>query len=180
MSNSFHAELIPPLVRTLHNLSHLLKRAESHATNAGFPVAVLLSSRLYPDMFDLTRQVQISTDISRRGVARLAGLEAPVMEDNETDIQQLQNRINSSICFIEGISPEALVGAEQRSIRLPIPSSMGGGEREFSGDDFLRFFVLPNVYFHVTTAFAILRHNGVRIGKFDYLLGENAPLSPST
>ncbi|MAV10449.1 MAG: hypothetical protein CMN96_03260 [Synechococcus sp. MED850] len=177
MSNRFHAELVPPLVRNLQNLSHLLKRAESHAETAGFPVAVLLTSRLYPDMFDLTRQVQISTDISRRGVARLAGLEAPVVEDNETDVDQLQNRISDSIRFIEAVSPEALDGAEQALIRLPIPSSMGGGEREFTGDDFLRFFVLPNVYFHVSTTYAILRHNGVPIGKFDYLLGESAPTS---
>ena len=113
MSNRFHAELVPPLVRNLQNLSHLLKLAESHAETAGFPVAVLLTSRLYPDMFDLTRQVQISTDISRRGVARLAGLEAPVVEDNETDVDQLQNRISDSIRFIEAVSPEALDGAEQ-------------------------------------------------------------------
>ena len=175
VSRSFHSALVPPLVRNLNNLSHLLKRAESHAEASGFPMAVLLSSRLYPDMFDLTRQVQISTDISRRGVARLSGREAPVMDDNETELSQLLERIDRSIGFMEGITPAELDGAEQREIRLPIPGSMGGGERVFEGEDFLRSFVLPNAYFHVTTAFAILRHNGVPIGKFDYLLGEDAP-----
>ena len=175
MSPSFHSALVPPLVKNLLNLSHLLKRAEAHAEANGYPASVLLFSRLYPDMFDLTRQVQISTDISRRGVARLAGREAPSMEDSETDLSQLLGRISSSIAFIESIAPEDFAGAEQREIRLPIPTSMGGGERVFAGDDFLRSFVLPNVYFHVTTAFAILRHNGVPIGKFDYLLGEDAP-----
>ena len=175
MSQSLHSALVPPLVRNLLNLSHLLKRADAHAEANGYPASVLLSSRLYPDMFDLTRQVQISTDISRRGVARLAGREAPSMEDNETELSELLNRISRSIAFIESVPPEEVNGAEQREIKLPIPSTMGGGERIFQGEDFLRSFVLPNVYFHVTTAFAILRHNGVPIGKFDYLLGEEAP-----
>ena len=175
MSHSFHSALVPPLVKNLLNLGHLLKRAEAHAEANGYPTAVLLSSRLYPDMFDLTRQVQISTDISRRGVARLAGRDAPSMEDNETELGELLNRISSSIAYIESVPPEEFIGAEQREIKLPIPSTMGGGERIFQGEDFLRAFVLPNVYFHVTTAFAILRHNGVPIGKFDYLLGEEAP-----
>ena len=175
MSQSFHSALIPPLVRNLLNLSHLLKRGDAHAESCGYPMAVLLSSRLHPDMFDLTRQVQISTDISRRGVARLSGREAPVIDDNETELSQLLERIARSIDFMESITPAELDGAEEREIRLPIPGSMGGGERVFEGEDFLRSFVLPNAYFHVTTAFAILRHNGVPIGKFDYLLGDDAP-----
>ena len=175
MSQSLHSALVPPLVRNLLNLSHLLKRADAHAEANGYPASVLLSSRLYPDMFDLTRQVQISTDISRRGVARLAGREAPNMEDNETELSELLDRISRSIAFIESVPPEEFNGAEQREIKLPIPSTMGGGERIFQGEDFLRSFVLPNVYCHVTTAFAILRHNGVPIGKFDYILGEEAP-----
>lgn len=175
VSRSFHAALVPPLVKNLRNLSHLLKRADAHAQSNGFPTEVLLASRLYPDMFDCTRQVQIATDISRRGVARLSGCNAPVMDDNETTVQQLQERISRSIHFMESIDPMDLDGAEQRDIRLPIPASMGGGEQVFEGGDFLRSFVLPNAYFHVSTAFAILRHNGVPIGKFDYLLGEEAP-----
>ena len=175
LSRSFHAALVPPLVKNLSNLSHLLKRADTHAQNNGFPTEVLLTSRLYPDMFDCTRQVQIATDISRRGVARLVGCEAPVMDDNETTVQQLLERINRSNHFMESIDPVDLDEAEQREIRLPIPASMGGGERVFEGEDFLRSFVLPNAYFRVSTAFAILRHNGVPIGKFDYLLGDKAP-----
>ena len=174
MSRSFHAALVPPLVNNLSNLSHLLKRADAHAKESGYPIEVLLTSRLYPDMFDCTRQVQIATDISRRGVARLSGYEAPVIDDNETSVQQLLERISRSISFMEGVDPVDLDGAERRQIRLPIPTSMGG-ERVFEGGDFLRSFVLPNAYFHVSTAFAILRHNGVPIGKFDYLLGEEAP-----
>ena len=175
MSRSFHSALVPPLVRNLNNLSHLLRRAGRHAEASGFPMAVLLPPRVYPDMLAPTRQVQISTDISRRGVARLSGREAPVMEDNETELSQLLERIARSIDFMESITAAELDGAEDREIRLPIPGSMGGGERVFEGEDFLRSFVLPNAYFHVTTAFAILRHNGVPIGKFDYLLGEDAP-----
>ena len=113
--------------------------------------------------------------VARRGVARLSGREAPVMEDNETELSQLLERIDRSIGFMESITPAELDGAEEREIRLPIPGSMGGGERVFEGENFLRSFVLPNAYFHVTTAFAILRHNGVPIGKFDYLLGDDAP-----
>ena len=105
MSQSFHSALVPPLVRNLLNLSHLLKRADAHAESCGYPMAVLLSSRLHPDMFDLTRQVQISTDISRRGVARLSGRDAPSMEDNETELSELLDRINSSIAFIESMPP---------------------------------------------------------------------------
>jgi hypothetical protein len=97
------------------------------------------------------------------------------MDDNEMSVEQLLERISRSISFMEGVDPVDLDGAERRQIRLPIPASMGGGERVFEGEDFLQSFVLPNAYFHVTTAFAILRHNGVPIGKFDYLLGEEAP-----
>ena len=138
VSRSFHAALVPPLVKNLSNLSHLLKRADAHAQSNGFPTEVLLASRLYPDMFDCTRQVQIATDISRRGVARLSGCNAPVMDDNETTVQQLQERISRSIHFMESIDPVDLDGAEQRDIRLPIPASMGGGEQVFEGEDFLR------------------------------------------
>lgn len=172
---TLHDALVPPLVRNLRNLRHLLHRAESHAEACNYPVSVLLGSRLYPDMFDVSRQVQVATDISRRGVARLAKLEAPAFQDHETGLSELIERIETSIRFMESIPKQAFQGAESRDILLPIPASMGGGEQLFRGDEFLRAFVLPNVYFHVSTAFAILRHNGVPIGKFDYLLGENAP-----
>ena len=113
LSRSFHAALVPPLVKNLSNLSHLLKRADAHAQNNGFPTEVLLTSRLYPDMFDCTRQVQIATDISRRGVARLSGCEALVMDDNETTLQQLLERISRSIQFMESVDPMARGGTER-------------------------------------------------------------------
>ena len=140
-----------------------------------FPTEVLLTSRLYPDMSRLHPSGSDRHRYFTPGVARLSGCSAPVMDDNETTVQQLLERISRSIHFMESIDPIDLDGAERREIRLPIPASMGGGEQVFEGEDFLRCFVLPNAYFHVSTAFAILRHNGVPIGKFDYLLGEEAP-----
>ena len=144
-------------------------RAQVHAKQQGYPVEILLQGRLYPDMYDLIRQIQITTDISRRGVARLASQDAPVMADNETTLPPLQERINVSIAYIESFTSEDLDGAERRKVAIPIPASMGGGFRRYQGADFVRSFILPNVYFHCSMAYAILRHNGTCIGKADFL-----------
>ena len=132
----------------------------------GFDSTVLVTSRLYPDMFPLARQVQIASDLARRGVARLAGLEAPPMADNEASLEALIERLQQSIAYLDSFNAEQIDGGEERPITVPI------GRNEtitMAGWPFLSDFVLPNVYFHTTTAYAILRHNGVVIGKRDFL-----------
>jgi uncharacterized protein len=165
MTLSMHEAAVPPLARSLSNLSGILAKAAAHAEAKGIDPAVLLQARLYPDMFPLVRQVQIATDIARRGLARLAGVESTAMEDNEASLEALISRIETTVASLEGFLPEQLNGTETKPIELPIRSET----LHFSGQSFLLFFVLPNVYFHVTTAYAILRHNGVELGKRDFL-----------
>ena len=177
MTLSMYSSLVPPLVGALGNLRHLLVQAEAHAEAQGYDATVLLGSRLYPDMFPLKRQVQIASDIAKKGVARLAGLEAPVMEDSEATVAELLERIDQTIAYIGGVAPEAFDAAEGRTVGVPLPPAFGGGELTFEGWPYLSTFVLPNVYFHVTIAYAILRNNGVPIGKRDFLMGDRAPVS---
>jgi hypothetical protein len=153
------------LVRSLQNLVNILEKGSAHAVAKNIEPSVLLNSRLYPDMFPLVKQVQIVSDISRRGAARLAGVEAPAMEDNETTFAELIDRIQRTIAFIESLSAEQIDGTEEKEITLPIRDMT----LKFSGINFLLYFVIPNVYFHVTTSYGILRHNGVELGKLDFL-----------
>ncbi|QPN60374.1 DUF1993 domain-containing protein [Synechococcus sp. CBW1002] len=155
-----------PLTRTLTNLAAVLAKGQAHAEAHSIDPAVLLQSRLYPDMFPLVRQVQIASDIARRGVARLAGSEAPAVEDSETSFAELIERLQHTITFIESVPTEQLNGSEERLVTVPI-----GRDQTITmpGWPFLSSFVLPNVYFHVTTAYNILRHNGVVLGKRDFL-----------
>jgi hypothetical protein len=117
-------------------------------------------------MFPLVRQVQIAADLSRRGVARLAGVEAPAVEDRETSFPELIQRLQGAIAYLKDFTPDQINGTEEKSITVPIG---GGQSMTMAGWPFLSFFVLPNVFFHVTTAYAILRHNGVELGKRDFL-----------
>jgi hypothetical protein len=156
---------IPPLIRSLSNLVGILEKGAAYAEAKKIEPAVLLGTRLYPDMFPLSRQVQIASDIARRGAARLAEVEAPIMEDNETTFLELLTRLQETISFLKTLSPEQIDGTETKSINLPV----GGETLTFDGQSFLLYFVLPNVYFHVTTAYNILRHCGVEVGKRDYL-----------
>jgi hypothetical protein len=166
MELTMHEAAVPPLRRCLTNLSAVLGKGLAHAEAQGFDPAVLVSSRLYPDMFPLARQVQIASDLARRGVARLAGVEAPPVADNETTLAELIDRLHHAIAYLDGFRPEQLNGSEEREVTVPI----GRGETiTMRGWPFLSVFVLPNVYFHATTTYAILRHNGVVIGKRDYL-----------
>lgn len=165
MSLSMYEAAVPPLARSLRNLSTILAKAAAHAEARGIEPVVLMQSRLYPDMFPLVRQVQIATDIARRGLARLAGGECPAMEDNETGFEELIRRIEATLAYLDSLAPDQIDGTETRPIELPIR----GETLHFSGQTFLLFFVLPNVYFHVTTAYDILRHNGVELGKRDFL-----------
>jgi uncharacterized protein len=158
---------IPPLKLTLSNLTHILKKGEAHTEAKKIEPAVLLGARLFPDMYPLTRQVQIATDMSKGAAARLAGVEIPSYEDNETTFAELQARIEKTLAFISSVTPAQFEGAEKRNIELMVRKH----KMEFSGQDYLLKWVMPNVYFHVTTAYDILRHNGVELGKPDFLRG---------
>ncbi|ACB53847.1 unknown [Crocosphaera subtropica ATCC 51142] len=169
MTLSMYQAGIPPLTRTLNNLVGILEKGAAYAEAKKIDPTVLIQFRLYPDMFPLSRQVQIASDIARRGVARLAGVEAPTIEDTETTFPELINRLQKTIAYLETLTPEQIDGTETKIIELPI----GEETMKFDGQAFLLYFVLPNVYFHVTTAYDILRHCGVEIGKRDYLGAPN-------
>lgn len=161
-----HAFSAPTFARMLRNLSAMLAKAEAHAKAKNFDPAVLLNDRLAPDMFTLTRQVQIATDHAKGAMARLAGKQPEVIPDTDTTIADLQARIAKVIAIVESITPAQLEGADKREISIKIPNQ----ELKFSGIDYLNGWALPNFYFHMTMAYAILRHNGVELGKRDFLM----------
>ena len=165
MKIPMHTFSVEVFANTLGNLSRVLEKGLAHATLRKFEPSVLLAARLAPDMLPLTRQVQIACDIAKNSVARLAAQEPPRFEDNETSIEQLRTRIARTIDYLKSVPASALEGSETRDIKLP------SGERtlEFKGLDFLQRWAIPNVFFHVTTAYGILRHNGVELGKRDFL-----------
>lgn len=165
MTISMYQASVPALIRSLNNLAAILEKGAAHAEAKKIDPAVLINSRLYPDMFPLGRQVQIASDIARRGAARLAGLEAPKLEDDETTFAQLIDRLHQVIAYLESLTAEQIDGSEEKSITLPV----GKDTMTFEGLSYLLYFILPNVYFHVTTAYDILRHCGVELGKGDYL-----------
>ena len=169
MSTNLHSLVIPQLERVLTNLRDILERASLDLEQREIPESILLSSRLYPDMFDLQQQVQAATDIARRGTARLIGEEPSSMPDSEASFTGLINRIDTTLSALRAFPPEALVGREERGVVMPIPRSFGGGQLEFKALEFFTDFLLPNVYFHCSMAYAILRHNGTSIGKADFL-----------
>ena len=156
---------IPPLKRLLTNLSVILTKAEAHADEKKIDHSVFLNARLSPDMYPLTRQIQIATDMSKGGVARLAGVDIPKYEDDETSFADLQARIANTLVFIDTITPAQLEHAEIRDVVI----SMRDRTLAFKGQAYLLNWVNPNVYFHVTTAYNILRHHGVALNKQDYL-----------
>lgn len=165
MSLSMYQASIPVITRFLGNLSAVLAKAEAHATAKKIDPSVFINARLAPDMFPLSRQIQIATDVTKGGAARLAGVDIPSYEDKETTFPELQERIKKTIAFVQSMKAEQIDGSEGKVIKLKV----GGRDLEFKGQDYLLNFVLPNLFFHVTTAYAILRHNGVEIGKMDYL-----------
>jgi len=156
---------IPVFRRTLTNLSMILDKAAAHAEVRKIDPAVLLGARLYPDMLPLTRQVQLASDFSKGTAARLAGDAPPKFDDVEVSFAELQERIARTITFLDGFKPEKIEGSEQRAIEIKTPDRT----LRFSGLDFLAHWALPSFFFHVTTAYAILRHNGLEIGKQDFL-----------
>jgi hypothetical protein len=165
MTISMYQASVPALIRSLNNLAVILQKGAAHAEARKIEPIVLINSRLYPDMFPLGRQVQIASDIARRGAARLAGLEAPKYEDDETTFTELIARLQKTTAYLETLTPEQIDGSEEKSITLPV----GENTLSFRGLSYLLYFILPNVYFHVTTAYDILRHCGVELGKADYL-----------
>jgi len=165
MTISMYTASTPRLANTLKNLSAILTKAEAHAEARKIDPAVLIGARLYPDMFPLSRQIQIACDSAKGAIARLAGLDGPKHEDTEKTFAELQQRIALVVAFIESVPPEQIDGSEDRKITL----NLRGQETVFTGLQFLTGFVLPNFYFHTVTAYDILRHNGVEIGKRDFL-----------
>jgi len=156
---------IPTFIHGLTNLSAILDKAIAFAENKKFDASILLNARLAPDMFPLSRQVQIATDIVKGGAARLSESEIPSFPDTETSFPELQARIAKIIEFLKTIPAAKIDGSEARNIQL----TAGGNELKFTGQDYLLQFVVPNFYFHITTTYAILRHNGVDVGKIDFL-----------
>jgi len=166
MPFSMSQALLPGLQMGLNALSGVLDKAEAFATAKKIDASVLLNTRLAPDMFPLVRQVQVATDLAKAGGARLAGVEPPRYEDNEKTIAELKARVAKTLAFFKTLDTKQIDAAADRQITFPLgPSNKG----EMKGDDYLNHFVLPNVYFHLTAAYAILRHCGVEIGKQDYL-----------
>lgn len=165
MTISIYQASAPVFERMLGNLKGILDKAAAHATAKNIEPAVFIGARLAPDMFALARQVQIATDMAKGCVARLAGAEPPKYDDNEATFADLIARIDKTIAFIKTFKPAQIDGTEDKQIVL----KMRTGELEFKGLAYLLQFVHPNFYFHVTTAYNILRHNGVEVGKMDFL-----------
>jgi uncharacterized protein len=166
MSFSMSKTLLPSLELTLNALSNVLDKGQAFAAAKKIDPSVLLNYRLAPDMFSLTRQVQAVSDLSKNGAARLAGLEPPRYEDNETTFDQLKARLAKTVAFIKSVDASKIEAAADREINFPLgPVNKG----QMRGADYLVHFVLPNVYFHATAAYAILRHAGVALDKPDFL-----------
>lgn len=164
---SMHAVSAAVFVRMLNNLSSILANAEKQAKAKGADPEALLSARLAPDMFPLTKQIQIATDHAKGCVARLAGRQIEAIEDTEITIAQLQARIKRVIGIVESYTPEQFEGSETREVTIKIP----GSELKFSGLDYVNQWAIPNFYFHLVTAYDILRSEGIELGKKDFLIG---------
>jgi hypothetical protein len=156
---------VPRFINALTNLSSLLDKAQAHVDARKLDELALTSFRLYPDMLPMTKQVQIASDTAKGALARLAGVDIPAYEDNEKTLTELKARIAKTIAFIQTFKPAQIDGTEDKDIVI----KRGDKETHYKGMQFLLGHAIPNIYFHVTTTYAILRHNGVEIGKRDYL-----------
>lgn len=168
MAMSMYAASVPVFQHMLRNLSHVLEKGEASAQARKFEPSVLAAARLAPDMLPLTRQVLIACDAAKNGVARIAGVEAPRFEDNEASFAELKARIQKTLAFLETVPAAKLDGTEDKEITFPVGRD---STKTMKAQAYLTTWVLPNFFFHVTTAYAILRHNGVDLGKTDYLTG---------
>ena len=160
-----HASSAPAFLRMFNNMLAWLDKAQAHAEARKFDTANYLGLRLAPDMLPFTKQIQIACDMAKGCVARLAGQEVPKWDDSESTLDELRARIRRTLDYVQGFSAAQIDGSDAREIVL----QMRAGEVKFSGEDYLKHYVLPNVYFHATTTYALLRHAGVELGKRDFL-----------
>jgi Uncharacterized protein conserved in bacteria len=167
MSLSLYEASIPVYLQMLRNLLAILDKAEAHARSEGKDPNAYADVRLIEDMLPFNRQIHIATDAAKNGAARLAGVAAPSFPDVETTFPELRERIERAIAFVESVTPEQVNGRADAIVELPLPDRT----IRFTGRDFLLKFSLPNFFFHVTTAYALLRQRGVPLGKLDYLAG---------
>lgn len=165
MSLPMYQASVPVFVRALTNLRHVLQKGEAHAKAKNVADAVLLQTRLIPDMLPLVKQVQIACDMACRGSARLAGEEPKSFEDNEATMAEVYNRVDRAIAYAQSFKAEQIDGSESRTIRL----KMRSGEQEMPGQSYLLQFILPNLYFHCATTYNLFRSMGVEIGKSDFI-----------
>ena len=165
MTLSIYQISIPVFLRGLDVLTNLLNKGKVHGDQAGGDPAALVGARLAPDMLPLAGQVQRASDTAKFAAARLTGMESPSFADEETAFEELQDRINRTAAFLRGFTPEQFANSETREVT----TGTGSATRTFTGDGYVLTFALPNFFFHVTTAYDILRHNGVPVGKRDYL-----------
>jgi len=165
MTLSMYQASVPVFLRTLAALSGVLDKAAAHAAQRKVEPSVLLNTRLFPDMFPLVRQVQLTADFAKGAGARLAGIDVPKFADAESTFDELKARIAKTVDFLKTLKPAQVDGSEGREITIPI----GGQPQHFKGQPYLLHFALPNFFFHATTAYDILRHCGVEVGKRDFL-----------
>ena len=165
MNISMYQASVPTFIRALGNLRAILEKAAVHAEAKKIEPAALINSRLFPDMFPLARQVQLASDMAKSCPSRLAGLEPPKYEDTETTFPELLARIDKTVAHLKSFKPDQIDGREGQDISINTPR----GPIAMKGMPYLLYFLLPNLHFHVTTAYNILRHNGVELGKADYL-----------
>jgi len=165
MSISMYDASVPTLLHSLESLKAIMQKAVKHAEARKFDPNVLMGVRLAPDMLPLSKQIQIASDTAKFAVARLTGTDAPKFEDNETTMEQLIARIDKTITYLRGVDAKQFEGAETRTVTITTPSR----SLSYPGLTYLRHWVLPNFFFHATTTYALLRHNGVDIGKMDFL-----------
>ena len=171
MTISMSSASLPVFRSMLGNLSHILDKAVAHAEAKKFDPSVLLQYRLAPDMLPFTRQIQIACDGAKNGVARISGVEAPRFEDTETTFAQLKDRIRKTLDYLGTVPADRLDGTEDKEITFPAGRDT---TRTMAAEAYLKHWVLANFFFHITMAYAILRHNGVELGKADYLAGGRA------
>jgi hypothetical protein len=165
MPLSMYEASVPAFLQMLGALSGILDKAAAYAAARKIDPAVLLNARLYPDMLPMKRQIQIAADFAKGTAGRLAGVELPKYEDTEASFEELKTRIEKTVAFVRSLDRQAIDGTEEKEITLTV----GGQPRTFKGQAYLVQFALPNFYFHATTAYAILRHNGLEIGKRDFM-----------
>jgi hypothetical protein len=171
MTISMSSASLPIFKTMLGNLSHILAKAQAHAEARKYDPAALTTFRLAPDMLPFTRQITIACDAAKNGIARISGLEAPKFEDNEATLDELKARIGKTLDWLATVPADKLDGTEDKDITFPIGRDK---TRTMKGEAYLKHWMLPNFFFHVTMAYAILRHNGVELGKSDYLAGAQA------